>query len=161
MTRVTLEDAGLRDRLGLALDAASVDDSASVEIATLRLIQCAVRDRDVLARERGDCNGCDEDALQDILRTMRAQFEESAREFDEAGRIEEAEREREAIEIIQPYLPVVLKGQALELAVQDIVEDLEATRLKDMGRCMTALKHRYPGRIDTGVAGKIVREALG
>jgi uncharacterized protein YqeY len=92
---------------------------------------------------------------------MIAQFEDAVTEYDEAGRIEAAERERAAIEIIKPYLPAPLEGKVLEQAIQDIVEDLEATKLKDMGRCMTALKTRYPGRIDTGSAGKAVRAILG
>jgi len=156
-----LEKHGLRDRLRHALAAAETGDSNSVELATLRLVECAVRDRDVLARERGDCGGCDEEAVRGILRTMTDQFEESAREFDEAGRIEEAERERAAIGIIKPFLPIMLQGPELEQAIAAVVEDLEATKLKDMGRCMSALKGLYPGRIDNGTAGKAVRAILG
>ena len=161
MTTDTLEKRGLRDRLRAAFAIAETRDSDDVEFATMRLIDCAVRDRDVLARERGDCAGCTEDDVRNILETMIAQFEEAAREYDEAGRIEAAERERAAIDVIRPFLPVPLEGMALRQAVMDVVEDLEATKLKDMGRCMTALKSRYPGRINTGAAGKTVREMLG
>ena len=92
---------------------------------------------------------------------MVAQREISAREYDESGRISDAEREREEMEILQAFLPRPLEGDALETAVEKVVEDLEAHKLKDMGRCMAELQNRYPGRIDTGTAGKAVRRALG
>ncbi|MEL7452533.1 MAG: GatB/YqeY domain-containing protein [Pseudomonadota bacterium] len=151
----------LRDELANALAAAEAIDSDSVEAATLRLIRCAVEDRDFTARERGECSGCPETAMQDLLKTMAAQRKESAREYDEAGRIEEAERERKELEIIQRFLPAKLEGDQLNAAVEEVVEELEATKLKDLGRCMKALKMRYPGQIETGTAGKAVRAALG
>ena len=63
--------------------------------------------------------------------------------------------------MLEAFLPRPLDGDALEDAVEQVVEDLEARKLKDMGRCMAELQSRYPGRIDTGSAGKAVRRALG
>ena len=98
--------------------------------------------------------------MRSVLETMVAQREVSAREHEEAGRLEDAIREREEIEVIQKFLPVPLSGAKLEAAVKDIVEDLGASKLKDVGRCMSALKKKFPAMIDTGSAGKAVREAL-
>lgn len=151
----------LREQLQSALAIADAADTDGVEAATLRLILCAVGDRDVTARQRGECSGCPEKAMQDLLEMMAAQREESAREYDEAGRIEEAERERAELAVITSFLPKKLEGDALNAAVNAVVKDLEATRLKDLGRCMQALKVRYPGQIETGSAGKAVRNALG
>lgn len=156
-----LEEPGFKARLKAALETAEAQDSDGVRAATLRLVQCAVRDRDVSARSRGECEGCPEAAVRQVLQTMAAQREVSAREYDEAGRIEDAEREREELAIIEEFLPRPLMGEALEAAVRGVVEDLDASKLKDVARCMSALKQRYPGRIDTGAAGKAVRQALG
>lgn len=153
--------ADLRSRLETALRQAEMDDRDSVRASTLRLIACAIRDRDVTARRRGDCEGCPDEGVQDVLETMAEQRRVSAREFDESGRIADAEREREELAVIEAFLPQPLKGEALEVAVQDVVEDLEASNLKDLGRCISTLKERYPGRIDPQKAGKAVREALG
>lgn len=150
----------LRDRLGDALNVAEVNDHDGVEAATLRLILCAVGDRDVSARERGECSGCPEQSMQDLLTTMAAQREASASEYDQSGRIEEAERERAELAVIQSFLPQKLSGDMLETVVREVVEALEASKLKDMGRCMHELKARYPGQIDTGSASKAVRAAL-
>ena len=144
-----------------ALQSAEQDDPQGIRARTLRLVKCAMRDRDVTARTQGQCEGCEDNEVRDLLETMVAQREVSAREYDESGRISDAEREREEIEIIQAFLPRPLEGEALDAAVEKVVEDLEASKLKDMGRCMAELQSRYPGRIDTGSAGKAVRRALG
>ena len=150
----------MRDRLVAALQSAEQDDPEGTRARTLRLVKCAMRDRDVTARTQGQCEGCEDAEIRKLLETMVAQREVSAREYDESGRISDAEREREEIEIIQSFLPRPLDGDNLDTAVDEVVDDLEASKLKDVGRCMAELQHRYPGRIDTGTAGKAVRRAL-
>ncbi|MEZ5997280.1 MAG: GatB/YqeY domain-containing protein [Hyphomonas sp.] len=54
----------------------------------------------------------------------------------------------------------MLHGNALESAVEEVVSDLGASKLKDLGRCMSTLKERYPGLIESGEAGKAMRKAL-
>ncbi len=154
-------DNSIRHRLRIALRDAEALDSDGIEAQTLRLVKCALTDRDVTARGRGECSGCSDNELIDLLQTMVTQREASAREYDAAGRVQEAEREREEIDVISEFLPRPLSGQDLEVAVRTIVADLDARKLKDMGRCMTALRKRYPGRIECGPAGKAVRAALG
>ena len=150
----------IRDRLMAALETAESDDTQGIRARTLRLVKCAMRDRDVTARGEGNCAGCEETEIRKLLEVMVAQREVSAREYDESGRITDAEREREEMEIIQSFLPRPLEGNALEEAVESVVDDLEATKLKDVGRCMAELQSRYPGRIETGSAGKAVRREL-
>ncbi|MEM5516714.1 GatB/YqeY domain-containing protein [Henriciella sp. AS95] len=150
----------IRTRILDALQTAVSDEPEGTRARTLRLVKCAMRDRDVTARGQGNCEGCEETDIRKLLETMVAQREISAREYDEAGRVSDAEREREEMDIIQSFLPTALKGAALEQAVDKVVEDLDAHKLKDMGRCMAELQSRYPGRIETGSAGKAVRKAL-
>lgn len=131
-----------------------------VRVATLRLINCAIRDRDARARSSGDRDACPEEAVRDVLATMARQREESAEEFEHDGRIDDAVREREELAIIEAYRPRQLGNEDLKLAVQTVVDELDAGSLKDLGRCMSTLKARYPGLIDSKLAGKVVREAL-
>ena len=150
----------IRERILAALQTAESDDAEGIRARTLRLVACAMRDRDVTARGQGNCAGCEDAEVRKLLEVMVAQREVSAREYDESGRISDAEREREEMEILQSFLPQPLEGDALEDAVDAVVNDLEAHKLKDMGRCMAELQNRYPGRIETGPAGKAVRRAL-
>lgn len=138
----------------------AAEQAVGVRVATLRLIMCAVRDRDASARTRGDCDGCPDESVRDVLRTMAEQRRVSAKEFDETGRIADAERERGELAVIEEFLPKPLGEDELTEAVRDVVEDLEADSLKDLGRCMSTLKARYPGKIDSRTAGKVMRETL-
>ncbi|MEZ5946578.1 MAG: GatB/YqeY domain-containing protein [Hyphomonas sp.] len=150
----------LKARIANALKSEIESGKGGVRLATLRLIDCAVRDRDVCARGRGVGEGCPDADVRRVLETMIAQRELSAREHEDGGLIEDAIRERDEIEIIQQFLPELLHGEALETAVEEVVSDLGASKLKDLGRCMSTLKERYPGLIETGEAGKAMRKAL-
>ncbi|MEL7040044.1 MAG: GatB/YqeY domain-containing protein [Pseudomonadota bacterium] len=145
----------------MAVRQAEAQDTNSVEAQTLRLIKCAIDDRDVIARSRGECGGCDNEVILDLLETMAAQREQSIKLYDEAGRIVDAEREREELDIINSFLPKPLAGEALQSAVAAVVTELRASKLRDVGRCMTALREKYPGRIECGPASKAVRAAIG
>jgi len=151
---------GLRARILQALKDESDSAGNETKRATLRLIECAIRDRDVCARGRGQGAGCPDEDVRRVLETLVAQREESAREHDDEGRIEDAIREREEIDIIRTFLPRQLAGKALDIAVKQVVDDLGASKLTDLGRCVTALKERYPGLIEASSAGKAVRTAL-
>ncbi|MCR9268536.1 MAG: GatB/YqeY domain-containing protein [Hyphomonadaceae bacterium] len=151
----------LRNRINLALSKAESADTNSVEAQTLRLIKCAMDDRDVIARSRGECSGCDNEVIVDLLETMAAQRETSIKQYDENGRIADAEREREELEIISGFLPKPLAGEALETAAAEVVNQLQARKLKDVGRCMSALREKFPGQIECGPASKAVRAAIG
>ena len=151
----------LRERICTALKQAEAADTNSVRAQTLRLIKCAMNDRDVTARGRGDCAGCEDEDILELLATMVAQRERSIQKFDDAGRVVEAERERDELEVISEFLPQPLSGEALEAAVSAVVSDLQASKLKDVGRCMSTLRERYPGQIECGTASKAVRAAIG
>ncbi|MEM9054503.1 MAG: GatB/YqeY domain-containing protein [Pseudomonadota bacterium] len=150
-----------RQRISAALKQAEAEDANGVRAQTLRLIKCAMTDRDVTARGRGDCAGCPEEAIQTLLETMAEQRERSIKQYDEAGRIVDAERERDELDVINEFLPKALAGEALEKAVASVVSELQARKLKDVGRCMSALRARFPGQIECGTASKAVRAAIG
>lgn len=153
--------SSLRNRIELGLSIAESSDPNGVEAQTLRLIRCALEDRDVVARSRGECGGCESDVIVELLETMARQREKSIERFDDAGRIADAEREREELEVINSFLPKPLSGDALNVAAETIVRELQARKLKDVGRCMNALREKYPGQIECGPASKAVRAAIG
>ena len=151
----------LRNRINLALSKAESVDANSVEAQTLRLVKCAMDDRDVLARGRGECSGCDDEVITELLEVMAKQREASIKQYDDSGRIVDAEREREELDIINGFLPRPLVGDDLKSAAEAVVDELQAHKLKDVGRCMSALREKYPGRIECGPASKAVRAAIG
>ena len=127
---------------------------------TLRLVNAAIQDRDIANRGAGKDPVGDDEILQ-ILTKMVKQREESAKAFEEGGRIELAEQERGEIAIIKEYLPSQMGEDEVRKAAAEAVAETGAQGLRDMGRVMAVLKERYPGRIDFARASAIVKDLLG
>ncbi|UJQ94507.1 GatB/YqeY domain-containing protein [Mariluticola halotolerans] len=126
---------------------------------TLRLINAAIKDRDIAARGEGREKVSDSDILA-LLQKMVKQREESAEIYAKADRMDLAEQEREEIVIIQHYLPQPLSDEEVASAIDAVVEETGAEGLRDMGKVVGALKEKFPGRIDFGKASKLVKERL-
>jgi uncharacterized protein YqeY len=128
-------------------------------ISTLRLIHAAIQDRDIANRGAAKDPVSDEDILQ-ILTKMVKQRQESAKAFEDGGRPELAAQEREEIAVIAEFLPRQMGEEQVKQACQQVIAEMGADGLRDMGRCMAALKERYPGKIDFGKASGIVKTLL-
>jgi len=131
-----------------------------ISVATLRLIIAALKDRDIAARSKGSLDQISDDAILDLLQSMIRQRRESIDMYRTAGRHELAEREAKEIEIIRGFLPEQLSEDEIGTAVQDVIEELGATGLKDMGRTMGTLKERFAGRMDFSKASAVVKTQL-
>ena len=103
--------------------------------------------------------GADEDILG-ILAKMIRQRQESATIYEENGRLEMAAQEREEIEVIRGFLPEQLCDEDIEAACRKAIDTVGAQGLRDMGKCMGALKKRYAGQMDFGKASSLVKEIL-
>lgn len=132
-----------------------------VRASTLRLIHCAVRDRDIAAQSADQRGGCAEAEITSILRKMVEQRETSAARYEASGQAEEAERERAEIEVIQEFLPDPISDDQIEETARKVVESLNASGLKDFGRCMGEMKARLNGHFDAGKANRAVKGLLG
>ena len=149
----------MRDLINDALKEA-IKNQDKTRMATLRLISAAIKDRDIEGRAKGRDSVSDEDILG-ILAKMIRQREESASIYEENGRLEMAAQEREEIEIIRSFLPQQLSDEDVEAACRKAVEAVGAEGLRDMGKCMGALKKRYAGQMDFSKASQMVKELLG
>ena len=129
-------------------------------MATLRLINAAIKDRDIAARSEDRCDGVSDEEILTILTKMVKQREDPSAAFEKGARPDLAEQERAEIEVIREYLPRQLSDTEIEQAVHEVIEELGAAGLKDMGRSMAALKERYAGAMDFGRAGAVMKKAL-
>ena len=129
-------------------------------VATLRLILAAVKDRDISLRTE-DTSEMDDDALiLSILGKMVKQRHDSIKAYEEGGRLELAEQEREEIDIIGDYLPKQLDDAEIETACKKAVEETGAESLKDMGKVMGLLKSKFAGVMDFGKASQTIKNLL-
>lgn len=151
---------GLRERISAdTKEAMKAKDSA--RLSTLRLITAAVKDREIAARSEGG----DEAPLSDadliaIMSRMVKQRQESAKAYEEGGRLELAEREQAEIVVIQGYLPRQLDQAETMAAVDKVISDLGASSIRDMGRVMAELRNRHAGQMDFGAVGPMVKDRL-
>lgn len=129
-------------------------------LSTLRLIHAAVKDRDIAMRGEGEDREMTDQEITAILSKMVKQRHESARAYEEGGRLELVERELAEIGVIENYLPRQLSDEETEAAIAAAISELEATSIRDMGRVMNALKSRYTGQMDFGVVGPLVKTRL-
>ena len=97
-------------------------------------------------------DGIDETQIMGMLQTMVKQRQESIDHYEQGGRLEMAEQEREEIAIINDFLPPRLDEAAMEAAIGSVIDELGAASIKDMGRTMAALRQRYAGQMDFGKA---------
>jgi uncharacterized protein YqeY len=151
---------GLRERIGAGLKEAMRDKDAT-RLSTLRLISAAVKDQDIAVRAKGQTDGVGEPEVLAILGKMVKQRQESARAYEEGGRLELAEKERAEIAVIEDYLPRQLSDEEVEAAVGDAIAETGAEGLRDMGRVMGVLKSKYTGQMDFGAVGPMVKARLG
>lgn len=150
----------LREQLNTELKAANdVEDKCALSI--IRLIQAALRERDVQAREGGRPEGLSDGELEDLLRTMVAQRCDSAKRYEESGQLDMAAREQHEIEVIERLLPHQLDEGACEQAVKQVIGDLGVRQVKDTGRVISELKHRFPGQMNFAKARRMVCRELG
>ncbi|WP_417679617.1 GatB/YqeY domain-containing protein [Pseudodonghicola sp.] len=149
----------MRTRVNEALKQA-MKEKAAARLSTLRLINAAIKDRDIAARGDGEVSSIGDAEVLEILGKMTKQRQESARAYEEGGRLDLAEREREEIAIIREFLPRQLSEAEVEAAVKQAVVDTGAGSIRDMGKVMAALKARYTGQIDFAKVGPKVKDQL-
>lgn len=149
----------IRERINDALKSA-VKSQDKRRMGTLRLINAAIKDRDIASRTDGRNGGVPDAEVLAILAKMIKQRNESITMYEQAGRLELAQQEQEEIEIIMDFLPKQLGDDEVTSACQAAIAELGADGLKDMGRIMSVLKEHYTGQMDFGKASRTVKELL-
>lgn len=149
----------LRTRVSTALKQA-MKDKAAERLSTLRLINAAIKDKDIAARADGNEDGVGDADVLLILDKMAKQRKESARAYEEGGRLDLAERELSEVTVIEEFLPQQLDDEEIVSAVDAAIAEIGAESIRDMGKVMGVLKSRYTGQMDFGTVGPKVKERL-
>jgi uncharacterized protein YqeY len=148
----------LRERITAEMKAA-MKSGEKQKLSTVRMIQAALKDRDIAARGEGKSETSEEEILA-LLQKMIKQRKEAAGVYEQGGRPELAESERAEAEIIQAFLPQQLDEAEMRAAIADAIAETGAESPKDMGKVIGALKGKYTGRMDFGRASALVKDAL-
>ena len=149
----------LRTRITTDLKQA-MRDKAVERLSTLRLVNAAIKDKDIDARAEGNEDGVGDAEVLAILGKMAKQRMESARAYEEGGRLDLAERERSEILVIEEFLPRQLDEAETEAAIDAAVAEMGASSIRDMGKVMGVLKAKYTGQMDFGRVGPRIKDRL-
>ncbi|GHA55258.1 aspartyl-tRNA amidotransferase subunit B [Amylibacter ulvae] len=149
----------MRDTINNAVKTA-MKAKESERLSTLRLINAAIKDRDIALRGEGNLDGVTDQDILGILGKMIKQRKDSATAFHDAGRTELEAQELSEIKVIEEFLPKQLSEDETRDAVKSVIDDLGADSIRDMGKVMGVLKENYAGQMDFGKAGGVVKALL-
>jgi len=133
----------------------SLKSGEKLKASTLRLIVSAIK-----LEEKNKSETLTDDEALEILMKMIKQRKDSISQFETANRMELAQREKDEIEIIQNYLPKQLSEEELSVLITEIVKEVNADSIKDMGKVMGLLKPKITGKADAGIASGLVKKLL-
>jgi uncharacterized protein YqeY len=148
----------LREKLSEAMKEA-MKAKETRRLSTVRLIQTAIKDRDIANRGTGKDAATDDEILQ-ILQRMVKQREESAKIYEDNARPELAAQEREEIAVIKSFMPEQISDEKASEIVASVIAEIGAAGMKDMGKVMAILRERYAGQMDFAKASGTIKAQL-
>ena len=129
-------------------------------VSTLRLVLAAIKEKDIANRSGEKREEIKDSEIIKVLFKMKKQRQDSADLFKKGGRKELLEAENEEIEIIDTFLPKMLDDEEIKKICKDVIETVNASSIKDMGKIMGAIKKKYPDSIDFSKVNTIVKDLL-
>jgi hypothetical protein len=148
----------IRDDIKAALVTA-MKGGDKARTATLRLVQSALKNRDIELRG-GSAPADDDVTVTEVLQKMVKQRRESVSLYEQGGRQELADAETAEIAVIEGFLPRQMSEEEAKAAIDAIVVETGASSLKDMGRVMAAVKEKHAGGLDMSKASGLVKARL-
>ena len=133
----------------------SLKSGEKFKASTLRLIVSALK-----LEEKNKAKTLTDNEALEILTKMIKQRKDSISQFETANRPELAQKEKDEIEIIRNYLPEQLTEKELSALINEIIKEVNAESVKDMGKVMSVLKPKITGKADAGIASGLVKNLL-
>jgi uncharacterized protein YqeY len=128
-------------------------------LGAIRLIQAALKDKDIEARGNGKEPLSDEEILA-LLQKMVKQRQESITMYEQGGRTELAQQEKDEVTVITSYLPQQMDEAETKAAIEAAIAETGAASMKDMGKVVGVLRGKYAGRMDFAKASGLVKDML-
>lgn len=126
-----------------------------LRINTLRMLRAAIKNREIELRAELK----DQEILR-VIHTQINQHKDSIRQYKEGGRDDLAKKEEQELAILMSFMPEQLSEEAIAQKVTQVIEELDAKDMKDMGRVMKTLMARLAGTADGKLVNEIVRKQL-
>jgi uncharacterized protein YqeY len=146
-----------QDQLNSKLKAA-MREKNKIALESLRAIKSAIL---LLQTQSGAKETPDDAEITKLLQKLVKQRKESASIFREQGRVDLAEPEEAQIEIISQFLPEQLSAEEVEKVIDEVIQSMGATTMKEMGKVMGMANKQLAGKADGKIIAEIVKKRLG
>ncbi|ATG72763.1 glutamyl-tRNA amidotransferase [Zobellella denitrificans] len=124
-------------------------------LGTLRMLMAEIKQKEIDSRET-----LDDDGIIAVITKMVKQRKDAAGQFEQAGRQDLADNERQEIVVLQEFLPQPLTEAELDALLTQAIADTGAAGMQDMGKVMAVLKPQIQGRADMGKVSAIIKARL-
>ena len=148
----------IREEITNQLKDAMINKNTNL-VNTLRLIKASIKDKDIIAKGNGKGEITDQEIIS-VLQTMIKQRKASIDMYLNGNREDLVKKEESEIEIISNFLPDQLSSQEIETIINELIKSSEASSIKNIGNVIKLIKEKYEGKIDLGVASKLIKEKL-
>ena len=101
----------------------------------------------------------DDEELQ-VLQRERKRRLEAAEAFRKGGREDQADDEEYELDVLEEFMPEPLSEEELEEIIDDVISEVGATSIRDLGRVMAGVMHQVSGRADGSTVNQLVKEKL-
>lgn len=131
-------------------------DRDDVTKLTLRAVKTALTE----ATKAEDASALDDQAVMAVIQREAKRRRDAAAEFEQLGDQARAEQERAELAVLEVYLPKQLSEADIEAIARDVIADLGATSMKEMGQVMSAIMPKVQGVADGKAVNQVVRRLL-
>jgi len=148
----------IRDEITNKLKEAMIRKDGDL-LNTLRLIKASIKEKDIIAKGNGKTDISDQEIIS-VLQSMIKQRKVSFDMYLNGKRDDLAKKEENEIKIISKFLPEQLSVKEIEIIINETIISSSANSLRDIGKIINLMKEKYDGKIDLGVASKMIKEKL-
>ena len=126
-----------------------------LRLSTIRMIRAALKNKEIEVRKK-----LDEEEIFRVIQGMLRRGEESVEQFRAGGRIDLVEKETKEIEILKSFLPHSLSQEEILTVIDQSIQEIQASSLKDLGKVMKSVMSKLGGKADGKLVNQWVKERL-
>lgn len=127
----------------------------TLRLGTIRQLRSAIKNKEIELRQE-----LDDDGVLGVIGTLVKQRREAAQMYRDNSRPELADKEEAELAVLEAYLPAQLSAAELGVIVAQVIAEVKASSLKDLGKVMPRVMAQTKGQADGRMVNQIVREQL-
>jgi uncharacterized protein len=131
---------------------------SELELSVLRMLQAAIRNKEIELK-KGKEFLTDEEVIEVVSGEVKRR-KEAVSEYTKANRQELADKEKAEVDILMRYMPKQMEEEEIRLETRNVIDEVSALSVKDMGKVMKSIMPRLKGRAEGSLVSRIVREEL-